>query len=554
MAQRRGAGWATPSPGAATRPTRRTASDGAGVAFTLGSMPVSWQLVGAVLFGIAALIAYWQLARRDDPEGLLFGALVLAVAFFALPTRVHERYMFPALALAAPLVLRRWPTSRGWLIAAVAGAAALVLLLDVLPRGRPAAPGHDDADHADPAARGPDGHAPRPGPMGRRGALRAVVALGFRQHLLGLHRRLVLRGRPAHQPGRRRPADAARSAAGDDPLQRHRDRGPVGHDRGRPGDARRLGGGRWPGPRSCGAPPTAESGPRARRRSRSRGRGVAATAPAPRPARIADGRSSSPRPWPPWPATRSAASWPGCSPTRAIRTCASAAAGWTASTWPWWSGWCCSPSSSGCGAWTRRARMHFDEVYHARSATEWLADWQEGWTRDTYEWTHPMLAKYLIAAGIVVADPNKVVAETDTGAPYHALAVAPQRQAEGVVDSIVFGAADGGTITARSVMSGEVVADVAGRRPGRQPGLRPGPGAPAGGDERFRHGDHLRPGRLPVGAVASAGRPPQALSDRDRPGGRERDRRAAGPARPPVPRPGRDRGDGEGHRRGAGPQ
>ena len=103
--------------------------------------------------------------------------------------------------------------------------------------------------------------------------------------------------------------------------------------------------------------------------------------------------------------------------------------------------------------------MHFDEVYHARSATEWLTDWQEGWTRDTYEWTHPMLAKYLIAAGIVVADPNKVVGETDTGVPYHALAVAPQRQAEGVVDSIAFGASDGGTITARSVMSGEVVAE-----------------------------------------------------------------------------------------------
>ena len=70
-----------------------------------------------------------------------------------------------------------------------------------------------------------------------------------------------------------------------------------------------------------------------------------------------------------------------------------------------------------------------------------------------------MLAKYLIAAGIVVADPNKVVAETETDAPYHALAVAPQRQAEGVVDSIAFGASDGGTITARSVMSGEVVAE-----------------------------------------------------------------------------------------------
>ena len=103
--------------------------------------------------------------------------------------------------------------------------------------------------------------------------------------------------------------------------------------------------------------------------------------------------------------------------------------------------------------------MHFDEVYHARSATEWLTDWQEGWTRDTYEWTHPMLAKYLIAAGIVVADPNKVVAETETEAPYHALAVAPQRQRKGVVDSIAFGASGGGTITARSVTSGEVVAE-----------------------------------------------------------------------------------------------
>ena len=62
---------------------------------------------------------------------------------------------------------------------------------------------------------------------------------------------------------------------------------------------------------------------------------------------------------------------------------------------------------------------HFDEVYHARSATEWLSDWQEGWTRDTYEWTHPLLAKYLIAAGIVFADPNKVVGGTDLAGPGH---------------------------------------------------------------------------------------------------------------------------------------
>src|SRR6185503_14343516 len=85
-----------------------TCPDGSGIAFTLGTMPISWQLVGALLFGVAALVALWTVARRDDPAGLLVGALVLAVAFFALPTRVHERYLFPALALAAPLVARGW--------------------------------------------------------------------------------------------------------------------------------------------------------------------------------------------------------------------------------------------------------------------------------------------------------------------------------------------------------------------------------------------------------------------------------------------------------------
>ncbi|MDP9251179.1 MAG: hypothetical protein M3O78_07400, partial [Chloroflexota bacterium] len=79
-----------------------------GIAVVLGSTTVTWQLVGAILFGAVALVALVQVARRDDPLGLLTGSLLLAVAFFALPTRVHERYLFPALALAAPLVARSW--------------------------------------------------------------------------------------------------------------------------------------------------------------------------------------------------------------------------------------------------------------------------------------------------------------------------------------------------------------------------------------------------------------------------------------------------------------
>ncbi|HEY6958506.1 MAG TPA: phospholipid carrier-dependent glycosyltransferase [Candidatus Limnocylindria bacterium] len=48
--------------------------------------------------------------------------------------------------------------------------------------------------------------------------------------------------------------------------------------------------------------------------------------------------------------------------------------------------------------------MYFDEVYHARTAMELLAQ------RDPYEWTHPMLAKEIMALGIVAFGDDRVVA------------------------------------------------------------------------------------------------------------------------------------------------
>ncbi|HET6746166.1 MAG TPA: hypothetical protein VFH90_10020, partial [Candidatus Limnocylindria bacterium] len=114
-------------------PEPQSCVDGAGVAFMLGGAPISWQLIGAVLFVAVALVAYWYVARRDDGAGLLLGALLLAIAFFALPTRVHERYMFPALALAAPLVLWRFPFNRTWTLLAMAGGATFAFLLYVVP-------------------------------------------------------------------------------------------------------------------------------------------------------------------------------------------------------------------------------------------------------------------------------------------------------------------------------------------------------------------------------------------------------------------------------------
>ena len=71
--------------------------------------------------------------------------------------------------------------------------------------------------------------------------------------------------------------------------------------------------------------------------------------------------------------------------------------------------------------------MHFDEVYHARTATEFLQDWRYGLPHDIYEWTHPHLAKYAMAAGLVLWGEDDVAATSDLGVPVVAAAVEPRR-------------------------------------------------------------------------------------------------------------------------------
>ena len=62
-------------------------------------------------------------------------------------------------------------------------------------------------------------------------------------------------------------------------------------------------------------------------------------------------------------------------------------------------------------------QMHFDEVYHARTAMEFLQDWRYGESHDIYEWTHPHLAKYAMAAGLVLWGEDHVSGTGDLGAP-----------------------------------------------------------------------------------------------------------------------------------------
>ncbi len=72
-------------------------------------------------------------------------------------------------------------------------------------------------------------------------------------------------------------------------------------------------------------------------------------------------------------------------------------------------------------------QMHFDEVYHARTATEFLQSWRYGLSHDIYEWTHPHLAKYAMAGGLVLWGQDQARVTSDLGVPVKASVVEPRR-------------------------------------------------------------------------------------------------------------------------------
>ena len=80
--------------------------------------------------------------------------------------------------------------------------------------------------------------------------------------------------------------------------------------------------------------------------------------------------------------------------------------------------------------------MYFDEVYHARTAFELLAE------REPYEWTHPHLAKEIMALGILAFGDDRVVGN-EAGAPTDLTAFTVGN------DGLrVYGRADGSILTA----------------------------------------------------------------------------------------------------------
>jgi hypothetical protein len=72
--------------------------------------PFEAVLVGALLLAAAFLVVSLVVAWRPTPLVILTGVTILAIAFFILPTRVHERYLFPLVAIGAILaaISVRW--------------------------------------------------------------------------------------------------------------------------------------------------------------------------------------------------------------------------------------------------------------------------------------------------------------------------------------------------------------------------------------------------------------------------------------------------------------
>jgi dolichyl-phosphate-mannose-protein mannosyltransferase len=90
--------------------------------------------VGALLLLIGLAASLLPLRRRRDLATILAVGLFVVFAFYFLPTRVHERYLFPAMAVLAPLAATSWRVFVACLsLTAGFAASMLYALFDTTP-------------------------------------------------------------------------------------------------------------------------------------------------------------------------------------------------------------------------------------------------------------------------------------------------------------------------------------------------------------------------------------------------------------------------------------
>jgi len=340
---------------------------------------VGGALLGALLFVIVPALV----ARRPDRLTILVGVSVLAMAFFAVPTRVHERYLFPLFGLAAILFAFSWRWRAAYLIASFATFLNMYVVLVTLY-------GYMNPNVSDWLG---IGEAIRSfGGVAFVAVLHtAVLAFGLLQLRASARRTLAFEledGRTDAAAVVQGPEPGAFAARGGAAIQPE----PQPEVRHVPGLAAAAVGARRV-PAWFERTTWAAAGPIGWFRAR-----IGETPIRPDRSRLLDreggGRLDRLDVW-----------------LLIVLVVA------------------------GMGLRMFRlaepARMHFDEVYHARTATEFLQVWRYGIDHAIYEWTHPHLAKYAMAGGIALFAGHDVAASSDLETTVTDAAIEPRR-ADGI--------------------------------------------------------------------------------------------------------------------------
>ena len=360
--------------------------------------PLTAAAFGAILLLGTAAVAAIRVALRPDRLTILVGTCVIAFAFFAAPTRVHERYLFPWFGLGAILVAVSWRWRWAYVAASVATFLNMYVVLTTLY-------GDMNPNVSD--------------WLGIGGFIRSELGVTI---VALLHTGAFLWMLAQLRPGAMRTLAAEVDAGALDAADLEAF---VPDD-------------------TADAEAEAEA--------------PAAGAPAARPTTTASGRAATASV-----ATATSAATGAAAPTRERRLVPA---------WydrPAWGelgpiAWVRArfnetpirPDRSallrreGRGRWDRLdafllvilvlaslglrtyrlaepARMHFDEVYHARTATEFLQYWRYGISHNIYEWTHPHLAKYVMAGGIELFSGHDVAATSSLGVTVRDAVVEPRR-------------------------------------------------------------------------------------------------------------------------------
>jgi C-terminal four TMM region of protein-O-mannosyltransferase/Dolichyl-phosphate-mannose-protein mannosyltransferase len=366
----------------------------------IGAFPAV--LVGAALFVLVAVAVLWFVGRRPDRMTTLVGLAVLSLAFFVLPTRVHERYLFPLVAVGAILaaVSLRWRIA--YLLSAAATFANMYVVLAVY---YPDNPGIHDWLGTGEAFSSAWGIA--------IAALTQAAVLGWT--FLQLRGDAVEGLEEQVAAGRAREVALAEVPIADDELDPDRlwPQPAVVPGRALPGWASAFAG-----------PLAAEPAPLAIGAAGGGAGAGEAVAPSIAPYWAQERDAGTLGPWG-WLRARL-----GDSPVRADRSrTLEGERGGRLDRLDVWVLVVLAISLMTVRMWRldEPYSMHFDEVYHPRTATEFLQDWRYGISHDIYEWTHPHLAKYAMALGLVALGEDRVSATSELGTTVVDAVIEPRR-------------------------------------------------------------------------------------------------------------------------------